>query len=223
MDGSVVSIHAPRAGRDCAPSHRSTDPRVSIHAPRAGRDLAPATAVTRLTLFQSTRPARGATFGHGLVVRRPAVFQSTRPARGATSSSASLSAQNRFQSTRPARGATGQRALHDVPLVVSIHAPRAGRDVTGTAIRCPCGRFNPRAPRGARRRHPRRPCQTTRFQSTRPARGATSARDLARPVRRVSIHAPRAGRDITPTSGWFAFTLFQSTRPARGATRAPHD
>ena len=79
---------------------------------------------------------------------------------------------------------------------VSIHAPRAGRDhrprCPPTTHRC----FNPRAPCGARpardgTRHP-----ITTFQSTRPVRGATaSLRDL--PIRRfVSIHAPRAGRDV---------------------------
>jgi len=67
--------------------------------------------------------------------------------------------------------------------------------------------FNPRAPRGARRRQARLSSGRSGFQSTRPARGATTCglSDSARS--RVSIHAPRAGRDtrtyresLTPTS-----------------------
>ena len=37
--GVIVSIHAPRAGRDPRPSHGQMRQFVSIHAPRAGRDV----------------------------------------------------------------------------------------------------------------------------------------------------------------------------------------
>ncbi len=55
-----------------------------------------------------------------------------------------------FQSTRPARGATRCATLADMRAQVSIHAPRAGRDLRGYKIRWRAGGFNPRAPRGAR-------------------------------------------------------------------------
>ena len=78
-----------------------------------------------------------------------------------------------FQSPRPARGATAGDRNGGVDVIVSIHAPRAGRD--GVWFR-----ENARA---------------EWFQSTRPARGATH--HVAVLVQRggVSIHAPRAGRD----------------------------
>ena len=38
LDAKSVSIHAPRAGRDCAVLAIKSDAEVSIHAPRAGRD-----------------------------------------------------------------------------------------------------------------------------------------------------------------------------------------
>ena len=56
------------------------------------------------------------------------------------------------------------------------------------------------------------------FQSTRPVRGATHPIYAVRIGTKISIHAPRAGRDrlLIPTS---CETLrFQSTRPVRGAT-----
>ena len=56
------------------------------------------------------------------------------------------------------------------------------------------------------------------FQSTRPVKGATSARACSPAPCRVSIHAPREGRDFR----WYALGIrqgaFQSTRPVKGAT-----
>ena len=57
-----VSIHAPRAGRDTDRYSFCKIQKVSIHAPRAGRDEMTAAEAIEL-LFQSTRPARGATNG----------------------------------------------------------------------------------------------------------------------------------------------------------------
>ena len=60
-----VSIHAPRVGRDC--THRERPPWCSRFNPRAPRGARPAhgdKSVLRV-LFQSTRPAWGATSAHG--------------------------------------------------------------------------------------------------------------------------------------------------------------
>ena len=101
--------------------------------------------------------------------------------------------------------------------------------------------FNPRAPHGARLspRHihilweefqSTRPARgatseirhiadrISRFQSTRPARGATSYRPGIPAHARVSIHAPRTGRDGKGLKELPELLSFQSTRPARGAT-----
>ena len=124
---------------------------------------------------------------------------------------------NMFQSTRPARGATRQSAQGGGRGMVSIHAPRAGRDGPAIWLASRCASFNPRAPRGARLRQGSTVAHYGWFQSTRPARGATqharpwahgghvsihaprAGRDALRrrsyPAERVSIHAPRAGRD----------------------------
>ena len=82
----------------------------------------------------------------------------------------------------------------------------------------PHNRFNPRAPCGARprttpsRRHrrcfnPRAPC------GARPA-----ALGLRHSGLQVSIHAPRAGRDLPAPTVCVSTCPFQSTRPVRGAT-----
>ena len=78
---------------------------ISIHAPHAGRDY------------------------WGLLVRQSAsLFQSTRPMRGATTSPPILGIAQRFQSTRPMRGATFRQLVPVEDNRISIHAPHAGRD-----------------------------------------------------------------------------------------------
>ena len=57
----LVSIHAPRAGRDLVYPSGCKIFWVSIHAPRAGRDML-RMGEWRGEVFQSTRPVRGATF-----------------------------------------------------------------------------------------------------------------------------------------------------------------
>ena len=101
-----------------------------------------------------------------------------------------------FQSTRPARGAT--RASSQGPYTISD--------------------FNPRAPRGARRKSPALPVSISVFQSTRPARGATPISSMRiRESGNFNPRAPRGARLYSSASEYSRF-LFQSTRPARGAT-----
>ena len=57
----VISIHAPRAGRDERAAELLGLSPISIHAPRAGRDESFRDQLQSLQAFQSTRPVRGAT------------------------------------------------------------------------------------------------------------------------------------------------------------------
>ena len=75
---------------------------------------------------------------------------------------------------------------------ISIHAPREGRDLCGSRRRPVPLDFNPRAPRGARLEAELDMRHADEFQSTRPARGATRGIPSAR--RRRSYFNPRAPR-----------------------------
>ena len=170
-----VSIHAPRAGCDHgrqevgmgAAGFNPRTPRgvrlkvnlrarpfseVSIHAPRAGCDRG-LLWQGRTRLGFNPRTPRGV---RRLVGRR-ALYQ-------------------------PIVSIHAPRAGCDPVLIgitagiayVSIHAPRAGCDERHRLGRKPSHRFNPRTPRGVRRATLRNTSATPVFQSTHPARGATS-------------------------------------------------
>ena len=79
-----------------------------------------------------------------------------------------------FQSTLPVRGATFLRACAFSFSLISIHAPRAGSDSSGTST----------------------VFILSIFQSTLPVRGATEWQSTQDPNDLISIHAPRAGSDI---------------------------
>jgi len=80
----------------------------------------------------------------------------------------------RFQSTRPARGATGGMDLYEAAARFQSTRPARGATEVEAHVAMRYG-----------------------FQSTRPARGATIRNGIPAIAERVSIHAPRAGRDFT--------------------------
>ena len=170
---SGVSIHAPRTGRDGNVYVYAVVFGVSIHAPRTGRDVAD---------LRKTRTARSrfnprAPYGARRADRRQCGgaigFQSTRPVRGATKWIGKKVLIGKFQSTRPVRGATRRGWRYRHYHVVSIHAPRTGRD---TAY---CGTDPVRQ----------------EFQSTRPVRGATSpGRDAHHGEQSFNPRAPYGAR-----------------------------
>ena len=101
---------------------------------------------------------------------------------------------------------------------ISIHAPRTGSDLAGKRGEETSILFQSTLPaRGA---------TTVRgaidevyeFQSTLPARGATASSAIFRRSQWISIHAPRTGSDEAVLEGLLFTCQFQSTLPARGAT-----
>ena len=104
------------------------------------------------------------------------LFQSTRPARGATEAKKNIADYFlKFQSTRPARGATVCRSSGGQVKMISIHAPREGRDCSLVVVGELEGGISIHAPREGRDMLVSclLPAGVV-FQSTRPARGATA-------------------------------------------------
>ena len=129
LPAAVISTHAPLAGRD--PSSLSTAysaPYFNPRAPCGARRYSVSTA-SEPSLFQPTRPLRGATpVRPGRLLARDK-FQPTRPLRGATTAAPRRGlSRGKFQPTRPLRGATSLRSTSGRSGRISTHAPLAGRD-----------------------------------------------------------------------------------------------
>ena len=169
---------------------------VSIHAPRAGRDANKILRQTSMVTFQSTRPARGATSLQRLQITTQTSFNPRAP-RGARPREERRTAGRTGFNPRAPCGARRVPSLSDdLPQIVSIHAPRVGRDSHA-------------------RKHARWPRS---FQSTRPVRGATTAGPQTKARHRgFNPRAPCGARLKTSIAAVFP-NQFQSTRPARGAT-----
>ena len=197
-----ISIHAPHTGRDgllspirtalCnfnprAPygarrfvtfSTRATS-KISIHAPHTGRDSGIASLQFVVDHFNPRAPygARRDRLRQVLRGRRISIHA---PHTGRDFGLwPTRSSDPPFQSTRPIRGATQNRMIRRrYPKDFNPRAPYGARHfITGGFTHERTENFNPRAPYGARRFHKQdQHGGTTRFQSTRPIRGATTFR-----------------------------------------------
>ena len=140
----------PRGGRRGALFWRMVKSDISIHAPREGGDVRWQTSSTSRFLFQSTPPARGATYvgKH----HQPADF---------------------YFNPRPPRGGRPNSQL-DADMFANFNPrpPRGGRRPAHTLSKN-YKHFNPRPPRGGRLRDNTHFVVNRKFQSTPPARGAT--------------------------------------------------
>ena len=155
-------------------------------------------------------------------MRRRAVsqrFQSTLPARGATFLTAlSVKPAFDFNPRSPHGERRAPKALPDAGAGISIHAPRTGSDRVMWRLSHCHSNFNPRSPHGERPLRRASSARSRSFQSTLPARGATGGGHPERGVRHlfqstlpargatflcyyfirrkgISIHAPRTGSD----------------------------
>ena len=122
-------------------------------------------------------------------------FQSTRPVWGATITLAKHRAIAKFQSTRPVWGATTITGLRTVLAVISIHAPRVGRDAAATLPGIVGNAFQSTRPVWGATMGAASYYESQRFQSTRPVWGATVSVIPRADCELISIHAPRVGRD----------------------------
>ena len=178
-------------------SVKGADSVISIHAPRAGSDLPIGQPLH--WLFPDFNP------------RSPCGERQAECAR--------QSYINRFQSTLPVRGATSCRREHEIPLPISIHAPRAGSDQTYERYGAKGINFNPRSPCGERLCRPRLHRVVKEFQSTLPVRGATCVEVV--PVKFLEIFQstlPVRGATLRDIAADMHRDRFQSTLPVRGAT-----
>ena len=206
-----------------------------------GRRLIGADASIVAALFQSTPPARAATLRHTVFRIDHRVSIHAAREGGDRQASGRPPRQGCFNPRRPRgrRPADTYTGIDSLSLCFNPRRPRGRRP--DTAPRNPNSKgFNPRRPRG--RRHPpgepelvvasfqstpparaattalRSSPSSYLFQSTPPARAATSAPITSFPWPMVSIHAAREGGDGSAPETTARRWTFQSTPPARAAT-----
>ena len=100
-----------------------------------------------------------------------------------------------FQSTPPTRGATGQRPGLIARLLISIHAPHEGGDVSAKKSPPHNINFNPRPPRGGRPcRRPWTGAETRNFNPRPPRGGRPCAYRVVELLDDFNPRPPRGGR-----------------------------
>ena len=148
-----ISIRAPLAGSDCAPSSRRWTSRyfnprspcgerqdllpcgsyklvISIRAPLAGSDAFELDAFPfRFPVISIRAPLAGSDADKRSYWESDSLFQSALPLRGATGTiDDDKLVELVFQSALPLRGATRGRRVDDLAVAISIRAPLAGSD-----------------------------------------------------------------------------------------------
>ena len=119
----------PREGHDKGFVVVSPASWISIHVPREGHDYTSNEAYDQ----------------HGISIHVPREGHDIMPANG-------LIVCFSFQSTCPARGTTIDLFTDCGSIAISIHVPREGHDTLSMYMGVSSRNFNPRAPRGARRK-----------------------------------------------------------------------
>ena len=124
---SKISIHSPRAGRDCRYPNAPLITQISIHSPRMGRDEGLGENAAGSGDFNPLsphveRPPRLAIAGRGLL------FQSTLPAWGETRRCCRCGSYRLISIHSPRMGRDSASVLMWFSPKISIHSPRMGRD-----------------------------------------------------------------------------------------------
>ena len=150
------------------------NPIISIHAPRTGSDSIKSISAFISLHFNPRSP-------HG--ERQRCVF--------------GMASGGYFNPRSPHGERPANAAALPSCICISIHAPRTGSDIEGALKPGSLVKhFNPRSPHGERQICKIRLGRPHEFQSTLPARGATSAVLTEEWLRLISIHAPRTGSDV---------------------------
>ena len=147
---------------------------ISIHAPRTGSDL-------QIALNRATKQ----------------IFQSTLPARGATYTAIVKAFEGVFQSTLPARGATTMLAFFQI--LVSDFNPRSPHGERHIFCRRKWRilfNFNPRSPHGERHAQLFYAFRIIYFNPRSPHGERQLYLAPISVIRGISIHAPRTGSDV---------------------------
>ena len=170
-----ISIHAPRTGSDVQASGARIVRNISIHAPRTGSDTDATPSLTSPCNFNPRSP-HGERPSHVPNKNVRHRFQSTLPARGATYILQDIVDVSQISIHAPRTGSDPAASpLHRLPSNFNPRSPHGERHYGFQRHGERCRNFNPRSPHGERQVLPLQVIASGAFQSTLPARGATPA------------------------------------------------
>ena len=131
--------------------------------------------------------------------------------------------QHVFQSTRPVWGATIVGVQHIHRNIISIHAPRMGRDPVVVVLAPSAVAISIHAPRMGRDCSHRACYRRAGISIHAPRMGRDGVREGVGAHADISIHAPRMGRDFAGSTGSARRPNFNPRAPygARLTTRCP--
>ena len=191
---------------------------ISIHAPRTGSDPS-ASDATKCEGHFNPRSPHGERLGKDRRLRGVPYFNPRSP-HGERLNMGARTVRLNIISIHAPRTGSDQSGFYieEAEISISIHAPRTGSDRWQVGLHVRQGYFNPRSPHGERRQLLNICTISKVFQSTLPARGATtSVESLAMNIIFQSTLPARGATAQHPDT--LAEGTFQSTLPARGATR----
>ena len=201
---ALISIHAPREGSDAHshPGHRRRSPAITSHAPREGSDSSGPPASTASTISIHA-PREGSDFINGLSRRFYFDFYPRSPRGERRLPGVLCFRAEEFLSTLPARGATDFSVDSYADIVISIHAPREGSDLTKYTASAVSSSFLSTLPaRGATWRTSLRLSTLLYFYPRSPRGERPRGRRTPRHKPYISIHAPRVGSDSRRMLTW---------------------
>ena len=102
--------------------------------------------------------------------------------------------------------------------LISIHAPRTGSDVTNHRFGSPSSTFQSTLPARGATSVSTLPSSSLIISIHAPRTGSDNSEAVQAGKEKISIHAPRTGSDLVFWQGVPRYIAFQSTLPARGAT-----
>ena len=242
-----ISIHAPRTGSDYAAAQGYTVVHISIHAPRTGSDFCKSCRLiinndfnprsphgerpeddiedSRLWVFQSTLPARGATERFRRVLQAMSISIHA-PRTGSDTKGTIQARLNTIISIHAPRTGSDKASINSrLSDLISIHAPRTGSDADIHVLHPFLIYFNPRSPHGERPF--RLYFRGNRLGISIHAPRTGSDWRFAHVVNsdNISIHAPRTGSDSSPRFPAESTAYFNPRSPhgERPADAQQHD
>ena len=211
--GKTISIHAPREGSDDNLFFEPFLSLISIHAPREGSDTVSSADRTSYRHFNPRSPRGERQKKLTLLVPRFSISIHA-PREGSDGKNEGCGERKGDFNPRSPRGERRQYwTITQEEADFNPRSPRGERLSASAKRPTDYIHFNPRSPRGERRQIVHRIRQSWRFQSTLPARGATRRAEITSDMRRISIHAPREGSDLTPTTTTAKTTNFNPRSP----------